>query len=216
MTFRKLMPLGIASALLMLAACQPPAPPPARDYGAFNQEKPRSILVVPVVNRSAEVNAPDGLLVTLPIPLAERGFYVFPAHMVRRTMEDDGLGDADLVHSADSVKLAQIFGADAVLYAVIEEWNSKYIVLATTTTVAISYTLKSGKTGETLWESKQRRAYSVGPQGGGLSGLIAGAINAAIERAAPNYMPLARQASTQAVAAPGQGVPLGPYYVAKR
>ena len=216
MTFRKLIPLGVTATLLMLAACQP-APPPQRDFTAFNREKPRSILVVPVVNRSAEVNAPDGLLVTLPVPLAERGFYVSSTHMVGRTMEDDGLGDADLVHGASSMKLAKLFGADAVLYAVIEEWKSQYIVLSTTTTVAISYTLKSGETGETLWESKQRRSFSAGPKGIGIADLIVGAIAAAVEKASPNYLWLATMASAQAVAARnGQGVPFGPYYKPKR
>ena len=131
-------------------------------------------------------------------------------------MEDDGLGDADLVHKADTVRLASLFGADAVLYAVIEDWSSKYLVLATTTTVEISYTLKSGKTGEILWKSRQRRNFSAGPQGGGVGGLIAGAVAAAIEKAAPTYMPLARQASNHAIAVDRNGVPYGPYYKPNR
>ncbi len=207
--------LFAAVAGFALSACQPANVPP-KDYTAFNKAKLRSILVVPVVNKSAAVNAPDGLLVTLPVPIAERGFYVSPTHLVRRTMEDDGLGDADLVHRSDPTKLAKIFGADAVLYAVIEEWTSRYVVLSTSTTVMIAYTLKSGKTGETLWSSTQRRTYTVGPQGGGVGGLIADAISAAIERAAPNYMPLARSASNQAIMVDGQGMPLGPYYQVER
>ena len=71
---------------------------------------------------------------TLPISLVERGYYVFPVNMVKRTMEDDGLSDADMVANADPVKLAQLFGADAVLYATIDEWDSRYILVSTTTT----------------------------------------------------------------------------------
>lgn len=210
---RFLSKLATAAGLMALAltgCAQQQQPPPVAP--AFAKERLRSVLVVPVVNKSAEVNAPDGLLVTLPVPVAERGYYVFPAHMVRRTMEDDGLGDADLVHRADPVKLAAIFGADAVLFAVIEEWHSQYIVLATTTTVTIRYTLKSGQTGETLWTNVQRRQFSAGPQGGGVGGLIAGAVAAAIERASPTYMPLARHASRQALTVGRDGVPYGPYY----
>lgn len=210
---RRLLKLAVSAGLmaLALAGCAEPQKPPPVASG-FARERVRSVLIVPVVNKSTEVNAPDGLLVTLPVPVAERGYYVFPAHMVRRTMEDDGLGDADLVQRADPVKLAAIFGADAVLYAVIEEWNSQYVVLATTTTVAIRYTLKSGHTGETLWTSVQRRQFSAGPQGNGVGGLIAGAVAAAIERASPTYMPLARQASRQALTVGRDGVPYGPYY----
>ena len=44
-----------------------------------------------------------------------------------------------------------------------------------------------------------------------LSLLIAAAINAAVTKAAPNYMPLARQANAQAMIYPGPGFPGGPY-----
>jgi len=208
------LPLVLLTASLMFSGCVPPPPP--KDYAAFDRERPRSILIVPVTNRSTEVDAPDGLLVTLPVPVAERGFYVFPTHMVRRTMEDDGLGDADLVQRADPVRLAELFGADAVLYATIQEWNAQYVLLSTQTTVAIDYVLKSGKTGETLWSDSQRQVLQVGSQGTDAASLIAGAIVAAIERAAPTYLPLARQASHEAVSTDGRGIPFGPYYERQR
>jgi hypothetical protein len=47
--------------------------------------------------------------------------------------------------------------------------------------------------------------------GGGLAGLLADAITAAIDKAAPNYMPLARQANSQAINLKGTGLPAGPY-----
>ena len=113
-----LVTLGVAVAL---AGCAP-AP---KDYTNLRAEAPRSILIVPVVNKSTQADAPDNFLVTLPVPLAERGYYVFPVNMVKRTMEDDGLSDADMVANAEPVRLASLFGADAVLYASIEKWNSR-------------------------------------------------------------------------------------------
>jgi hypothetical protein len=73
-----------------------------------------------VVNKSVDLNAADYFLSTVPIPLAERGYYVFPVNLVKRVLEDDGLADAFLVHSADPARLAALFGADAVLYVAIE------------------------------------------------------------------------------------------------
>jgi hypothetical protein len=194
---------------LILAGCQV-APP--KDYTALKVAAPRSILVVPVVNKSTEVDAPDAFLSTLPVPLAERGYYVFPINMVKRTMEDDGLSDADLVASSDPVRLAALFGADAVLYASIDNWTSQYIILSTTTIVDIHYTLKSGKTGELLWEAKIHTQYSPrASSGNALADLIATAIVSAIERAHPNYMPLAIQANSLAFYPKGQGLLAGPY-----
>jgi hypothetical protein len=187
-------------------------PPPPKDYAAFRDAAPRSILIVPAINRSVEVEAPDYFLSTISRPVAERGYYVFPVNVVKHMLEDDGLSDSDLVYQADTRKLASLFDANAVLYITIERWDSQYVVLSTTTTVDLSYVLKSGRTGETLWSEKRKVVYS--PQansGGGIAGLVAQAVVAAIEKAAPNYMPLARQANALAVGLPHQGLPAGPY-----
>lgn len=202
--------LGLAIALpLLVSACA--VPPETKDYSRFREAAPRSIAVVPAVNKSLEVTAPDYYLSTISIPLAERGYYVFPVHLMKRVMEDDGLSDADMVHAAPVERVAEMFGADAVLYVTIQEWQSTYAVLATETRVTIDYALKHGETGETLWSETQTMIYAPKSGGGGLAGLIADAIVAAIERAAPNYIPLAHQANAFAVYTPGRGLPAGPY-----
>lgn len=114
-----LLPCLIAAILLSGCAGNKPATSAAKkDYTALRSEKPRSILVVPAVNRSVDVGAPDYLLSTIARPLAERGYYVFPVHLVKRLLEDDGLADADLVHGGDPTRLGKMFGADAILYIV--------------------------------------------------------------------------------------------------
>jgi hypothetical protein len=61
-----------------------------------------------VINRTVEVDAPDYFLSTISRPLAERGYYVFPVNLVKRVMEDEGLGDADMVHQNDARPVARI------------------------------------------------------------------------------------------------------------
>jgi hypothetical protein len=199
--------LVAALAAALVAGC---ATAPKKDYAKLVAARPRSILVVPVMNRSVDVTAPDYFLSTVPVPLAERGYYVFPVNLVKRLLEDDGLADPGLVHGADPMRLAALFGADAILYITIERWDAKYVVLQTNVTVEFAYDLKDGKTGDLLWSDKERMVYSSGDgnSGGGLLGAI---ISAAITKAAPNYMPLARQANARALAYPGPGLPAGPY-----
>jgi hypothetical protein len=184
-----------------------------KDYTAFRSAAPRSILVVPVVNNSVNVDAPDYFLSTVPVPLAERGYYVFPVHLVKRLLEDDGLSDPALIHGADTARLCELFGSDAVLYVSIERWDARYVILNTQVTVEFSYLLKDGKTGDVLWAERKQMVYT--PQnsntGHPLANVIAMAVNAAITKAAPNYMPLARQANAQVFAYPGPGLPAGPY-----
>ena len=197
---------SIAALSALLSACG--TAQVKKDYSAFNAARPRAILVVPVVNKSVEIDAPEYFLSTLPVPVAERGYYVFPVNLVKRVLEDDGLADASLVHGADPVRLCSLFGADAVLLASIERWEAKYMVVTTHVNVELEYVLKDGKTGQTLWTERRSMRYEPGNSGGGLIGAL---VNAAVTKASPNYMPLARQANAQAFAWPGPGFPSGPY-----
>jgi hypothetical protein len=201
--------ISVITVLFLLSACAEPLA--NKDYSGFRNADPKSLLIVPAVNRSLQVTAPDYYLSTISVPLAERGYYVFPVHLVKRVMEEDGMSDADMIHNQDTVKLASLFSADAVLYVTIEKWESRYAFLSTTTEVEINYLIKDGATGQELWTYKQSMMYQPPQNSNGLAGLIVNAITAAIEKAAPNYMPLARQVNSLAILTPHQGIPAGPY-----
>lgn len=200
-----------ASFLLNTAGCV--TAPRKADFTKFRTENPSSILVVPAINKSVDVNAPDYFLATISKPLAERGYYVFPVNMVRSVLADDGLSDANLVHSGDPHRLGELFGADSVMYVAIERWDARYVVLATTVTVELNYSLRSTKTGAEIWKNHQIMVYQPQNNSGGLAGLIANAIAAAITKAAPNYVPLAQQANGLAIDTKGTGLPAGPHAV---
>jgi hypothetical protein len=201
---RLMLSCSIAASLLGCATA-----PRADKYAKLVAADPRSILIVPAVSKSVNVDAPAYFLSTIPLPVAERGYYVFPVNMVKRVLEDDGLADASLVHDADPARLCKLFGADAALYITIERWDAQYMILSTSVTVELSYVLKDGKTGDKLWEAKESMTYS--SDSGGSGSILADAINAAIEKAAPSYMPLARTANEMALQFPGDGFPAGPY-----
>jgi hypothetical protein len=171
-------------------------------------------LIVPVINHSVDVNSPDYLLSTVTIPLAEKGYYVFPVNLVKRVLEDDGLSDADMVHSASTSKLCNLFGADSVLYISIERWDARYAVLSTSVTVELTYTIKESKTGDTIWNHKETMVYTpqTSSSGNPFADLIVMAITAAMTKAAPNYMPLANMANGRAFNIDGTGIPAGPYH----
>lgn len=198
-----------AMALLVLAGC---AAKQQKDLSAFKQAAPRSVLIVPVVNKSLDVDAPNYFLSTVSRPLVARGYYVFPVNAVKEVMEQEGMGDADMVHAADTTRLAGLFGADVVLYVTVNRWDAKYALLTTTVTVDLAYTIKDGKTGQLLWDDKRVLVYQ--PQnsnstGNPIADLIGMAVQAAITKAAPNYIPLAQQANAASMAT----LPEGPYFL---
>ena len=191
--------------LFLLAGCV--TQPTKRDMSAFESAAPRSILVVPTVNKTLDVDAPNYVLTTLPIPLAEKGFYVFPVNTTRYVLEQEGYYEGERIHQMPPQELSKLFDADAILYVTINRWDAQYIVLSTQVTVEFEYRLV-GREGVEFWRETKRLVYT--PQNNSGGGLIGALINAALTRAAPNYMPLARQANYQAFYGP-QAFPGGPY-----
>ncbi len=201
---------GTAAALL-LGGCAH-APHEKTDLSAFRAAAPRSILVVTPVNHSLDVDAPNYLLSTLAIPLAEKGFYVFPVNTTKVVLEQEGYYEGEQIQKQSPVDLAKLFGADAVLYVTINRWDAQYAVLAASVTVNFDYRIVF-KDGTELWKTQQQMVYT--PQaantGNPLANLIAAAVTAAMTRAAPDYLPLARQANGLALLTGPTAIPDGPY-----
>ncbi len=202
--------LTLLLALFVLSGCV--QQPVKQDMSAFTAAAPRSILVVPTVNKSLDVDAPNYVLSTLPVPLAEKGYYVFPVNTTKYVLEQEGMYEADRIHNEPTESLAKLFGADAVLYVQINRWDAQYLLIAATVTVDFDYRLVS-KDGTEIWKEHKTMQYS--PQsnnsGSALAVLISAAVNAAMTRIAPNYLPLTQQANQQVFVLGPNALPDGPY-----
>lgn len=169
--------------------------------------------MVPAVNKSLDVDAPAYLLTTLTVPLAEKGYYVFPVHTARTVLEQEGFHEGEQVQKQPPEALARLFGADAVLFVTIDRWDAEYAVFETTVTVEFDYRLFA-KDGTEIWKAHKQMQYT--PQNENTSGpllgkLIAAAITAAIQRAKPNYLPLTQTANREVFMAEPTAIPDGPY-----
>lgn len=212
---KTLFSLSILAILFSLTGCV--SPPPPYDWSAFENAKPKSILVVPVLNKSVDVDAPLYALSTLSQPLGEQGYYVFPINTVKTTLEHEGLYEGEAIKAIGSDTLTKWFGADSILFVQINQWEANYAVLSTTVTVAIEYSLQD-KFGNVIWTEQVKQQYQPQQQnssGNPLADLIAAAIVAGITRAEPNYMPLMHQANTQAMVLGHRALPHGPYRIKK-
>lgn len=196
--------------LLLAAGCA--AVPQTKDYSAFRSADPRSVLIIPAVNRSTAVDAPALILPTFPILVAERGYYVFPVNMVKRLLEDDGLADADMIHNADAARLCGLFGADSVLYVTIEEWVVTMAGVDVSVNVELDYVLKGCRTGDVLWREHKRMEAR-----GGRPDPLASLLANAMLRMMPEkwvFLPKVRMMNEEAFTAPGRGLLAGPYHEA--
>ncbi len=185
------------------------------DMENYYRTAPKAVVVLPVRNESTEAEAGRFFLSTVAKPLADRGYYVLPVEVTTAILAQEGIQDEGLAWQVEPSKLAEYFGADAVLYVTIKEWDTSYIVIASSVTVAMHYRLVDCRSGNTIWEQQARQTVSSDSHmsgGGGLAGLVVGLIvatvDAAVTAAATDYVPLAAQANFTAL----EQLPPGSYH----
>ncbi|WP_027817900.1 DUF799 domain-containing protein [Paraburkholderia bannensis] len=135
----------------MLAACAG-APRQTVDYSALRAAKPRTIVVLPPLNETSDVNATNGMLSQMTQPLAESGYYVLPVAEVAETFRQNGLTTPADIQGVSAAKLRQIFGADAALYTKVTQYGSVYQVVDANTYVTASAKLVNLGNGDVLWQ----------------------------------------------------------------
>ena len=191
--FRRLsMILGLCSAMLLAGCASGP-----RQF-AFDEPELRSILVVPVINETNSVEADTLMHATATTPMANMGYYAFPVDTVKFVLESESLYEPERVRELGPVKLAEMFHADSVLFIKVTYWDAQYIVLNTKTKVTAEYELFKAD-GTSLWKDTVTFVKDSSSQNASLIGLMVDAAVAAINRAAPDFRPLAKSANVYAL-----------------
>ncbi|MFX1673242.1 DUF799 domain-containing protein [Paraburkholderia sp. A2WS-5] len=180
----KCLPVLAVSALL--AACVGPQKQTAGyDYTAFKSAKPRSILVLPPLNETVDVNATNGMLSQMTMPLAESGYYVLPVAEVAETFRQNGIALPVEMQATSPKKLHEIFGADAVLYTKVTQYGSVYRVVDSNTSVSATAKLVSLGTGDVLWQgSATANGKELGNVDFGSGSIIGMMVQAAVKQVA--------------------------------
>ena len=137
---------------------------------AFDEPELRSILVVPVINETNSVEADTLMHATATTPLANMGYYAFPVDTVKFVLESESLYEPERVRELGPVKLAEMFHADSVLFIKVTYWKD-----------TVTFVKDSSS------------------QNASLIGLMVDAAVAAINRAAPDFRPLAKSANVYAL-----------------
>jgi hypothetical protein len=211
-TYGILLRLLAVGAAASLAAC---ATKPVNniDYTAFRASRPKSILVLPPVNNSPEVNASAAVLAQATLPLAESGYYVLPVALVAETFKENGLTTATDIHEVSLAKLHQIFGADAVLYITVQRYGATYTVLNSAVVVTAEAKLVDINSGTLLWTgtASANNADNNNNQGGIVGLLVAAVVKQIINSVSDTSFPVAGIASRRLLSA-GQpnGLLFGP------
>jgi len=207
---------GMLGAMLValataLSGCA--AGPPPYDYTDFRQSPPRSILILPPLDETTSVIGPYSYLSTVSWPVAERGYYVFPVAVVDQLLKENGMPTPGEMHQVPLDKLRASTGADAVLYPVLHQYGTKYVVLSSTTTVDVSVRLVDTRSGKLLWEGRGFAQQGSGDSGQGLLGALVNAVvSQIITSKADLGHQVSRMANYQVFLTKGRELPPGPYH----
>lgn len=195
---------------LLLSSCGPKMVTKGEKFPLLFEEAPLTILILPPMNQTTAANAKEYYATTIQEPLSLTGYYVFPYEVTSEMLKMEGIYDTELLTNVPLAKFREYFGADAVLFTIIKKWDLKYVVLASTLTISVDCQLKSTHSDQTLWEYNGTVVVDLsgGNSGGGVAGLIAKVIIAAVNSAIVDYVPYARQANYMAL----HSIPYGKYH----
>jgi hypothetical protein len=138
--------------------------------------------VLPPLNESTAIEGTYGYYTTVTRPVAERGYYVFPVAVVDQFMKDNGLPSAAEMQQAPLAKVAEITGADAVLFLDLKQYGAQYKILSAVVTVEVHAKLVDTRSGILLWEGHGMAQQASGGSGSLLGDLVAAAITQAINK----------------------------------
>lgn len=162
-------------------------------YAKMYEEKPITLLVMPPINNSANVEAKDLLYTSISRPLVEAGYYVISPLLAMDVLKAESAYDAELFFDAPLTSFQNYFGADAVVFSVIDTWAKKGLGIQT----KIRYVIKSAYTNEILFD-RSCDLYldlSVNSGANGMLGALIDLAASAISTAATDHIVAARKAN---------------------
>ena len=162
-------------------------------YAKMYAEKPVTLLVMPPINNSANVEAKEFLYTSISRPLVEAGYYVISPLLAMDVLKAESAYDAERFFDAPLSAFQKFFGADAVVFSVIDTWTKKGLGIET----KIRYVVKSAHTNEILFD-RSCDLYldlSLKSNSGGALGALIDLAASAINTAATDHIVAARKAN---------------------
>ena len=162
-------------------------------YAKMYEEKPITLLVMPPINNSTNVEAKDLLYTSISRPLVEAGYYVISPLLAMDVLKAESAYDSEMFFDSPLTAFQNYFGADAVVFSVIDTWSKKGMGIET----KIRYVIKSAYTNEILFDRSCDLYLDLSIDSGaqGVLGALVDLAASAINTAATDHIKAARKAN---------------------
>ena len=97
-----------------------------RYYPGMFAYKPQTILIMPLINRTAATINESRVASLHSILLNERGYYAIPANLIQQSIRIDSMECLPDINSAPCHEFKDRFGIDALLYISVKVWDKNY------------------------------------------------------------------------------------------
>lgn len=180
--------------VLMVSACGSTASLTRQSlYPGMYEERPVTLLVMPPINNTANVEAKELLYTSISRPLIEAGYYVIPPALAMDVLRQESAYDAELFLDRPLRQFHDFFGADAVVFSVIEDWAKQGIGIRT----KIRYFIRSTTTDRILFDRTCDLFLDLTPESEstGVLGALVDLAAAALSTALTDHIEAARKAN---------------------
>ncbi len=162
-------------------------------YEAMYNDMPLTILVMPPINNTTNVEAKDLLYTSISRPLAEAGYYVISPLLAMDVLKAESAYDSEMFIDRPLGMFREYFGADAVVFSEIETWTKRGFGIDT----KIRYLIKSTTSNEIIFDRSCDLYLDLQQRSGGNSALsaIVDLAVSAIATAATDHIVAARKAN---------------------
>ena len=162
-------------------------------YAKLYEQKPTTILVMPPINNTTNVEAKELLYTSISKPLIESGYYVISPYLAMEVLKQESAYDSELFIDAPLTQFHKYFGADAVVFSIIDTWAKQGFGIRTN----ITYIVKSALTNDVLFEKSCDLYLNLSSNSGSGSafGAIVDLIASAVNTAATDHIAAARKAN---------------------
>ncbi len=163
-------------------------------YAKLYEHKPTTLLVMPPINNTTNVEAKDLMYTSISKPLIEAGYYVISPYLAMDILKNESAYDAELFINGSLAPFQRYFGADAVIFSVIDTWAKQGFGIRT----KIRYIVKSARTNEVLFEKSCNLYLDLSSNSGSSSpfGAVANLIASAVNTAVTDHIVAARKANS--------------------
>jgi len=148
---------------------------------AYRAHYPKSIAVLPLYNETIDIDAPKLVYPMIVRELENKDYYVVPPVITLEMLaEVKNVREGGQMNAYSIRELGDLLHADAVLMVTLTDWSTKYVVVASTVTVAATFRLVDVKSGTLLWETSVTRSKGSGARSDSLLKMVVDAAANAI------------------------------------